>query len=331
MTRTRFLIPLLVAMLSGCTAIVGGRQQDPECLEDTDCPTTNVCEGPRVCDGMTHTCVSANTPLDCNDNEPCTTDSCDPAVTNGCVHTLADVDMDGYAPGTCVSASYDGGDCDDANTAINPGATEDCNTVDVDDNCNGDTTDYPATLTCYADADGDGFHDPNVSMAAGCGCPAGYIQPNALGPDCADGVAAANPSNYTYFDKPYCRSGNSTIPAQDNAVAPYWSCPPSHPTPVWDYDCSGTNDQQITSVGTTCYIYSFSVVTSLSTTIINPTLITGAVGGATDNKALTFCSARWDSNYVSSAPACGASARQWTCATSSTCNMSSYTRTQSCR
>lgn len=323
MTRSLLLFALALG-LGGCTAIVGGRQQTPECLADTDCPTTDVCAGPRVCDGMTHTCVSANTPLNCDDSEPCTDDACNPTTSGGCVHTLNDADLDGYAPQTCATSSYQGGDCDDTNTSINPGATEDCNTA-ADDNCNGSTSDYPTTLTCYADADGDGFHDPNTSMAAGCGCPSGYIQANALGPDCADGVPAANPSNYSYFTTPYCRSGNSTQPAIAISSPPYYACPASYYMD-WDYDCNGTDDQEITVVSTTCYIRSFTTISTLSTLVL-----TAATGSATDKAGIYFCSDRWDSNYVSVAPACGASARQWTCATSSTCNASSTTQTQACR
>jgi hypothetical protein len=46
------------------------------------CQDNNVCDGTPVCAGAAG-CQS--TPLDCNDNNPCTADSCDP--TTGCVHT----------------------------------------------------------------------------------------------------------------------------------------------------------------------------------------------------------------------------------------------------
>ena len=67
MTRNRIAFLALVASLSGCTAIVDGRQPDPECLEDADCPLLDICEGPRECDTMTHLCVSAGQPLDCDE------------------------------------------------------------------------------------------------------------------------------------------------------------------------------------------------------------------------------------------------------------------------
>ena len=65
-----------------------------------------------------------------------------------------DADGDGYGlteTQACEQpegASDVGGDCDDADAAVNPGAVEDC-TRDVDLNCDGSTD--------YTDADGDGF------------------------------------------------------------------------------------------------------------------------------------------------------------------------------
>lgn len=309
-TQRRFALSALLFALSGCTAIVGGRQQTPECLADSDCPTLDICAGPRVCDGMTHTCKSANTPLNCDDSEPCTEDTCDPAVTDGCVHTLFDADHDGYAPQTCVSATLKGGDCNDSSTAVNPGATEDCNTA-YDDNCNGSTTDYPSTITCYADADGDGFHDPNVSMGGACGCPTGYIQPNALGPDCADGVADAFPGQTLLFSHQYCKSGNSTQNAIMSGAS--WICPNPYYA-SYDYNCNGTDDKGNTEVGTSCNFHYFAasggvikatVISSLVTTI-SPTII-----------FQPWCWNTWDGSV---APACGASANQWQCSGSRTCN-----------
>ena len=97
-------------------------------------------------------------------------------------------DTGGFAP---VDADGDGyteaeGDCDDADAAVNPGAAEVCN--GADDDCDGDI-DEGATTTFYADADGDGFGDPDSPVEA-CSAPSGAV---ADATDCDDADAAVNP------------------------------------------------------------------------------------------------------------------------------------------
>jgi Dictyostelium (slime mold) repeat len=55
-----------------------------KCTVDTDCKstTTNLCTGAQKC--VAGSCVTG-TPLDCDDKNACTTDTCDPI--KGCVHT----------------------------------------------------------------------------------------------------------------------------------------------------------------------------------------------------------------------------------------------------
>jgi hypothetical protein len=87
----------------------------------------------------------------------------------------ADVDHDGDGYPASV-------DCNDADAAVHPGATESCN--GVDDNCNG-LVDEPGAVgetTYYADADADGYGSLNVSRAA-CVQPSGFVS-NAS--DCDD-------------------------------------------------------------------------------------------------------------------------------------------------
>lgn len=83
-------------------------------------------------------CV-ARPPVNCDDNDPCTTDTCD-RTTGLCAYTPStfDRDGDGYkgplpgfvagSPGSC------GDDCDDTNPNVHPGATDACG---VDNDCDG--------------------------------------------------------------------------------------------------------------------------------------------------------------------------------------------------
>jgi len=55
----------------------------PQCIADAGCNDGNVCNGAERCQAGTCT---AGTPLDCADDDACTTDTCDPS--GGCQHTL---------------------------------------------------------------------------------------------------------------------------------------------------------------------------------------------------------------------------------------------------
>lgn len=115
--------------------------------------------------------------------------------TGSCEVTVyVDEDGDGYGGYgivTCTPGDDDvarGGDCDDSDATRNPGASEICN--DIDDNCNG-TVDEGATdlQVGYADADDDGFGDPD-GWTASCD-PSVALVDN--GDDCDDDDAATNP------------------------------------------------------------------------------------------------------------------------------------------
>ncbi len=133
--------------------------------------------------------------LACGDPKPddsgeITTD-CDgqPAVLQ-----YMDVDGDGWGDDATVQEVCEigaawvgqGGDCDDRDAAVHPGAEELCN--EADDDCDGDT-DEDLGETWFADADGDGFGDPDSALAA-CEAPAGWVLD---GTDCHDGDPAIHP------------------------------------------------------------------------------------------------------------------------------------------
>ena len=79
-------------------------------------------------------------------------------------------------------------DCNDANAAINPGATEICN--GIDDNCAGGIDNGLTFLNYYTDADGDSFGNSGASPVSSCAAVAGSVTNNT---DCNDGNAAIKP------------------------------------------------------------------------------------------------------------------------------------------
>jgi len=116
-----------------------------------------------------------------------------------------DADGDGYGDSTvndveCTAPSgyiADGGDCDDADQAVNPAADEYCDGVDND--CDG-TTDESDSLdvrTWYLDADSDGYGDQAMESIA-CNPPVSHV---ADATDCDDSDATIYPgAEDTWYD-----------------------------------------------------------------------------------------------------------------------------------
>jgi hypothetical protein len=91
-----------------------------------------------------------------------------------------DADQDGFPVGE---------DCDDADPAVFPGATEVCN--DVDDDCDGliDPPTSEGVQIVYPDKDGDGYGDPDGVRKA-CDVPLGWTTDRT---DCDDDDADKHP------------------------------------------------------------------------------------------------------------------------------------------
>jgi len=118
-------------------------------------------------------------------------DDCDGAVDEGVLSSFyGDGDGDGYGDAAdqseaCSAPSGtvdDDSDCDDSDAAVNPAATELCNSVD--DDCDGtvDEDDSADAATWYADDDDDGYGDA-AAVTAACSQPSGYV---ADATDCDD-------------------------------------------------------------------------------------------------------------------------------------------------
>ena len=143
---------------------------------------------------------------DCEDDDPDSypgaPERCD-GVDNDCDGEVdedlielwyADADGDGFGNPDNSLESCDPGegwvvdatDCDDSNSTVFPGATEICN--EVDDDCDGEV-DEELGSTWYADADGDGFGDPDTELF-GCEPGAGWVEDSA---DCDDANSSIHP------------------------------------------------------------------------------------------------------------------------------------------
>ena len=130
------------------------------------------------------------------------TSSCSAAssATNVLVNSnttyFADADNDGYGNSgntlsTCVQPTgyvLNSLDCNDAIAAINPAASEVCNSID--DNCNSQTDEGLTFTLYYADADSDGFGAGASSSL--CSNPGAGYSTNAL--DCNNSNSSINPS-----------------------------------------------------------------------------------------------------------------------------------------
>jgi hypothetical protein len=130
---------------------------------------------------------------------------CDGGADEGLTSTwYIDYDSDGYGSdaytrGGCTQpAGYvaEDDDCDDTEGAVNPGATEVCNTWD--DDCDGEIDEDSAAdaSTWYVDADGDGWGDTTSPVVA-CDTPDGFVAPDG---DCDDTDATAYPGAPERYD-----------------------------------------------------------------------------------------------------------------------------------
>jgi hypothetical protein len=131
---------------------------------------------------------------DCNDtdtayNPGATEADCTDPNDYNCDGSVGYADNDGDGFAACE-------ECDDANAANYPGATEVCDGADND--CDGtvDEADAVDASTWYADADTDGYGDPATAQTA-CDAPAGFV---ADATDCDDTDTAVNPASAEVCD-----------------------------------------------------------------------------------------------------------------------------------
>ena len=152
-------------------------QPDGFVADDTDCDDAR----PDVHPGAVDTCDDVD--QDCDGLQP------DPP------EWYVDGDGDGVGGTETVSAcevpegaSAVGGDCDDEDAAVYPGAMEQCSTA-WDDNCDGATDDGADAPVWYADADEDGYGD-DAATSLSCTQPDGAVP---VAGDCDDSDPEVHP------------------------------------------------------------------------------------------------------------------------------------------
>ena len=100
-----------------------------------------------------------------------------------------DYDVDGH-----YSIATGGDDCNDLDATVYPGATEICDSANVDEDCDSVSDDADSSTASgwslwYRDADSDGYGRASSSVTV-CDQPAGYV---ANATDCDDAEASVNP------------------------------------------------------------------------------------------------------------------------------------------
>ncbi len=181
-----------------------GFGDDSAYILSCDAPSGTISEGTDCDDDNAK--VNTDATEICNDiDDDCDGDTDDEDAdldTSTASTWYADDDSDSYGDSddstlSCdapTGAVSDDTDCDDTNKAVNPGATEICNSG-VDDDCSGQADDEDSGLdtstatTWYTDNDGDKYGDPGDSSVS-CESPDGAVTD---GSDCEDGDAAVNP------------------------------------------------------------------------------------------------------------------------------------------
>ncbi|MCK6502237.1 FG-GAP-like repeat-containing protein [Myxococcota bacterium] len=149
-------------------------------------------------------CADGNAAIHPDAEEVCngTDDDCDDVVDGAeaeeAVPWYLDADEDTWGDPATLTVScpplpdgavVDGGDCDDNDDAVNPGATEKCNEIDDDCDDEVDEADADDASIWYADVDGDGYGDAAVEIVA-CDLPDGAAE---NGDDCDDDDDGVNP------------------------------------------------------------------------------------------------------------------------------------------
>ncbi len=167
-------------------------------------PSITACAAPAFFVSSNDDCNDSDAAVSPSATETCNgvDDDCDGDTDEDLTGTYyADPDGDGYGIASVSVTGCDpgagfatvSGDCDEADAAIHPGASEVCD--DADNDCDGDTDDADASLDTttadawYPDLDTDGYGDASGLLLA-CEQPSAYVADDT---DCDDTDSGVNP------------------------------------------------------------------------------------------------------------------------------------------
>ncbi|MFH1108834.1 MAG: DNRLRE domain-containing protein [Planctomycetota bacterium] len=182
------------------------------CVDNEDCDDDNVCNGIETCQGGS--CI-AGTPLNCNDGNPCTNDTCN--ALSGCAHapvpngtSCADSDLCNGAE-TCQSGSCVAGtplNCSDGIACTDDSCNPASGCVHVDDCPPGETCNH-SSGQCESSSGFVAYNDCVYSNVAQQTDPEGVLVPY-LGPNVTTyniGTGGPGPGSGVLLDQ---ASGDST-------------------------------------------------------------------------------------------------------------------------
>lgn len=161
------------------------------------------CESPEGFVGVAGDCDDTDPDISPDADEVCNDvdDNCDGVVDEGVKNTyFVDNDDDGVGQTANLVKACEqpangatvGGDCNDEDATVFPGAPEQCNFRDDDCDLLIDAADpdYGGNISWFTDADGDGYGDPDLDVLS-CKQPDGTV---LNGDDCDDNASDVNPA-----------------------------------------------------------------------------------------------------------------------------------------
>lgn len=205
-------------------SICGDGFVDP--LRGEECDDGNVVEGDGCEIDCTFTC---HTDAECDDGNMCTEGERCVEVPNGRACQLG-------TPKSCAPTDGTASPCTIYGCAPAVGCDPSLNTN---------------VILCYADADQDGYPDPDpdvtsdVTMGPECDCPPGFMRKRADDLwDCNDTNPNVHPAQTAYFTVPHCTDGSTPTatatapcPGLPQATCATYACADGAIQPSYDYNC----------------------------------------------------------------------------------------------